>query len=61
MEVFGLGIQAEEFLRALPPLESLLLSLLTSYSTVRLFDQVVQRAVEITCWGCVALTGSTAG
>ena len=41
VEVLETGMQAEEFLRAFLPLESLLLSLLTSCGTVGLLDDVV--------------------
>ena len=41
VEVLKTGMQAEKFLRAFSPLESLLLSLLTPCGTVGLLDQVV--------------------
>ncbi len=41
VEVLYSCVQAKEFLRSLPPLESLLLAFLTPCRTVRLFNQVV--------------------
>ena len=41
MEVLETGMQAEKFLRAFPPFQSLLLSLLTPCGTVRLLHEVV--------------------
>ena len=41
MKIFDSGVQFQEFLRSFPPLESLLLSLLTSCGTLRLFDDIV--------------------
>ena len=41
VEVLETGLQAETFLRAFPPLESLLLSFLTPCRTVRLLNDVV--------------------
>jgi len=41
MEAGDPGVQAQEFLSALPPLESLLLSFLTPCRTARLFNDVV--------------------
>ena len=41
VEILDPGVQAEKRLRPFPPLESKLLSLLTSCGTMRLFDHVV--------------------
>ena len=41
VEVGDSGVQVQKFLRAFPPLESLLLSFLTPCRTVGLFNQVI--------------------
>jgi hypothetical protein len=41
VEILNAGVQTQKFLRSFPPLEPLLVSLLTSCGTVRMFDQVV--------------------
>ena len=41
MKILDSGVQAEKRLRPFPPLESKLLSLLTSCESMRLFDHVV--------------------
>ena len=41
MKVFNSGVQAQEFLSAFPPPESLLLAFLTPCGTVRLLNQIV--------------------